>query len=70
MDFLRVRGGGSVSHAASGTGFAEAVPLLGLPLDTGAFRGGRAGLNYKYLDPAAGPLIHQPAFDPGGPAVL
>jgi hypothetical protein len=70
MDFLRLCGGCAVSLAPNRAGFAEAVSLLGLSLGSRAFRGGRAGVDDKYLDPAAGPLVYRVAFDIGGTAVL
>jgi hypothetical protein len=39
-------------------------------LGSRTFRGGRAGVDYKYLDPAPGPLVDWLAFDPGGAALL
>jgi hypothetical protein len=70
MDFLRFGGGCAISLAQNGAGFAQAVSLLGLPLGSRTFRGRRAGLNDKYLDPAAGPVVDRAAFDIGGAALL
>src|SRR4030081_2757761 len=70
MDFLRVCGNCFVSHAPNGTRFAEAISLLGLPVGSRTIRGGRAGFDYKYLDPAPRPLIHRLAFDTGWLALL
>jgi hypothetical protein len=70
MDFLRLRGGCAVSLAPKRTRIAEAVSLLGLSLGSRTFRGRRAGVDYKYLDPAAGAVVYRAAFDIGGTAVL
>ena len=70
MDFLRLGGDYPISLAQSGTGSAEAISLLGLPLGSRTVRSGRFGINYKYLDPAAGPVVHRSAVDTGGAAFL
>lgn len=70
MDFLRLGGDCAISLAQDGAGFAEAISLLGLPLGSGTVRSGSFGINYKYLDPAAGPVVHRPAVDTGGAAFL
>jgi hypothetical protein len=70
MDFLRFRGGCALPHAPNGTGFAEAVSLLGLSLGSETFRGGRAGVDYKYLDTAPRPVVDWTAIDIGRLALL